>query len=79
MGAEIMSIVLNFIEGGKFVEIISIQGCDNICKKLMEMGISEGSIIKIIKNDTGPLIIKTGETRLVLGRSIAQKVMVCEV
>ena len=73
-----MSVLLNFIESGKLVEIIRVQGCDSMCKKIMEMGMSEGSIIKIIKNDSGPLIVKTGETRLVLGRGMAQKVIVRE-
>ncbi|MCB2342631.1 FeoA family protein [Clostridium estertheticum] len=79
MDGEIMDILLNFIEAGKLVEIISVQGCDSMCKKIMMMGMSEGSIIKVIKNDSGPLIIKTGEIRLVIGRSMAQKVMVREV
>jgi len=74
-----MSMPLNFIGIGKLAEINSIQGGDSLCKKIMEMGMSKGAIVKIIKNDSGPLIIKVGETRLVLGRGMAQKVMVCEV
>jgi len=70
---------LNFIGIGKLAEINSIQGGDSLCKKIMEMGMSKGVIVKIMKNDCGPLIIKVGETRLVLGRGMAQKVMVCEV
>ncbi|MBU3177876.1 hypothetical protein KPL47_16220 [Clostridium estertheticum] len=41
-----MDILLNFIEGGKLVEIISVQGCDSMCKKIMVMCMTEGSIIK---------------------------------
>ena len=52
---------INFIGSGKIVEITSVQGCDSMCKKNMEMGMSEGAIIKIIKNDSGPLIVNNGE------------------
>lgn len=74
-----MSMPLNFIGMGKFAEINSVQGCESMCKKIMEMGMSKGAIVKIMKNDKGPLIVKVGETRLVLGRGMAQKVMVREV
>ncbi len=74
-----MTMPLNFIGIGKSAEVSSIQGGEGLSKKIMEMGMSTGAIIKIMKNDSGPLIIKIGETRLVLGRGMAQKVMVCEV
>ncbi|MCB2293323.1 FeoA domain-containing protein [Clostridium algoriphilum] len=74
-----MSMPLNFVGIGKFAEIHSVQGGENICKKIMEMGMSKGAIVKMMKNDSGPVIVKVGETRLVLGRGMAQKVMVREV
>lgn len=67
---------LNNIDTGKCVEVDNVSGGDIICKKLMEMGIAKGNKIQIIKNDAGPLIIGLGETRLVVARGIAQKVMV---
>lgn len=74
-----MSMPLNFIRMGRFAKINSVHGGENMCKKIMEMGMSTGAIIKIMKNDSGPLIVKVGETRLVLGRSMAQKIMASEV
>ena len=74
-----MSMPLNFVGIGKLAEINSVQGSESICKKIMEMGMSTGAIIKIMKNDSGPIIVKVGETRLVLGRGMAQKVMVREI
>ncbi|MBU3097990.1 FeoA domain-containing protein [Clostridium estertheticum] len=73
------SMPLNFIGIGKLAEINSVQGGESLRKKIMEMGMSTGAIIKIMKNDNGPLIVKVGETRLVLARGMAQKVMVSEV
>lgn len=74
-----MYIPLNAIAIDRYAEINNVSGGENICKKLMEMGLNKGSIIRMIRNDVGPLIIKVGETRLVLGRGMAQKVMVKEV
>lgn len=74
-----MDMPLNFVGIGKFAKINSVQGGENMCKKIMEMGMNTGVVIKIMKNDSGPLIVKVGETRLVLGRGMAQKVMVNEV
>ena len=74
-----MCIPLNAIGIGKSVEINRLEGGELMCKKLMEMGMNTGAIIEIVKNDIGALIIKVGETRLVLGRGMAQKVIVREV
>ena len=74
-----MCIPLNAIGIGKCAEVNSLQGGEIMCKKLMEMGMNTGSIIQMVKNDVGALIVKVGETRLVLGRGMAQKVIVKEV
>ncbi|SFB25691.1 FeoA family protein [Clostridium frigidicarnis] len=70
---------LNAIGIGKYAEVNNLDGGELMGKKLMEMGVNKGAILEIIRNDAGPLIIKVGETRLVLGRGMAQKVMVREV
>lgn len=74
-----MCIPLNAIGIGKSVEINRLEGGELMCKKLMEMGMNTGAIIEMVKNDAGALIVKVGETRLVLGRGMAQKVIVKEV
>lgn len=70
---------LNAISMGRSAEIRDVVGGEVMCKKLMEMGLSKGTIIEIMNNDIGHLVVKLGETRLVLGRSMAQKVMVREI
>lgn len=72
-------IPLNSIGIGKYAEVNNVEGGELMCKKLMEMGVNKGALVEIVRNDAGPLIIKIGETRLVLGRGMAQKVMVREV
>lgn len=70
---------LNGVAIGRYAEINNIQGSERICKKIMEMGLNKGIVIQMVRNDEGPLIIKIGETRLALGRGMAQKVIVREV
>lgn len=70
---------LNIGETGRTVEINNLAGGESMCKKLMEMGVNKGAVIKIIKNDAKSLIIKVGESRLVLDRGMAQKVFVREI
>lgn len=70
---------LNAIEIGKYAEVNNVVGGEMMCKKLMEMGVNRGCVIEMVRNDSGPLIIRLGESKLVLGRGMAQKVMVREV
>lgn len=70
---------LNAISIGRYAEVNNVEGGELMGKKLREMGINKGAVIEIVRNDAGPLIIKVGESRLALGRGMAQKVMVREV
>lgn len=74
-----MCIPLNSIGIGRYAEVNTVEGGELMGKKLMEMGVNKGAVIEVVRNDAGPLIIKVGESRLVLGRGMAQKVMVREV
>lgn len=73
------SIPLNAIQIGKQAQVYDLAGGEIMCKKLMEMGFNKGAVVNMVKNDTGALIIKLGETKLVLGRGMAQKVFVREI
>ena len=47
----------------------------NLRKRLMELGLFDGSEIEIIKNDSsGPLIIKIFESKIALGRGESQNI-----
>lgn len=70
---------LSFITMGKLAEIDRVVGTETICKRLMEMGFNKGVVVEIINNESGPMLIRVGESRLVLGRAMAQKVMAREV
>lgn len=44
-------------------------------KRLYEMGFNTGAAVKIIKNDSGPLIVSLNGNKVALGRGVAGKIM----
>ncbi len=44
-------------------------------RRLYEMGLNIGAPIKIIKNDTGPIIVSLAGNKIALGRGLAEKVL----
>lgn len=69
-------IPLSFVDIGDKVVIYKISGGDNFSKKMMEMGFNRGAEIIIVSNNNGPIIVRVGESRVALGRGMAQKIMV---
>lgn len=70
---------LNMVMPGQDSTIVNIVGGDCLTQRLMEMGIRKGIGIRVLQNDRGPLIVAVGESRVILGRGMAQKVLVSEV
>ncbi|MCF6466572.1 FeoA family protein [Clostridium sp. Cult2] len=50
----------------------------NATKRLYEMGLNTGATFKVIKNDTGPIILSLSGNKIAIGRGLAQKIMVNE-
>lgn len=64
---------------GETVSIHCIDCGTEMKKRLGELGLYDSTKIKILKNDiSGPVIIKVKESRLVIGRGQASKIMVIE-
>ncbi len=43
---------------------------------LADLGIHEGEKIRVVKNDTGPIIVDVKGTRVAIGRGLAKKIEV---
>lgn len=67
---------LSFANIGSKVIIYNIAGGEEFSKKMVEMGFNKGTEIRIISNNNGPIIVRLGESRIALGRGMAQKIMV---
>jgi Fur family transcriptional regulator, ferric uptake regulator len=62
---------------GEGVYIRDVAGGDNVRARLTSMGFRTGDRIEIINNDgTGRLIVGRGESRLAIGRGLADKIIV---
>jgi ferrous iron transport protein A len=45
-------------------------------RKLSAMGILPGSVVAVLNAQNGPLLIRVGDSRVGLGRGMAQRIMV---
>ncbi len=71
--------VLTMVTPGKEVTLVSITGGRGLRAKLTDMGLNEGMQIKVLHSHRpGPCVILAGNTRLVLGHGMAQKILVNE-
>lgn len=68
---------LSLIKPGKNVRLVSITGGRFLQSRLVSMGLLQGTPIEVVKNrGDGPVIISVKGSRLVLGRGMAQKILV---
>jgi ferrous iron transport protein A len=72
-----MAIKLTNLQVGKKARVLKIDGGMNAKNKLRAMGILPGVDITVVQIiDRGPVVIKNGNTRLAIGRGMAEKVVV---
>ncbi|WP_283692334.1 FeoA family protein [Clostridium perfringens] len=72
-------IPMSFTKEGSSIQIERMLINDSLGKRLMEIGISKGNIIYVIKNDTTGLIISISGSRLALDKTLANKIFVKEI
>lgn len=67
---------LSFLEPGSQAKIKDIIGGKGINTKLAEMGFVSGSILSVLRNDgSGPMLVAVMDSRVAIGRGMAQKIM----
>jgi ferrous iron transport protein A len=57
--------------GGKVNEIDAGRQAS---KRLYEMGFNTGAPVKVVKNDSGPIIVSVNGNKIALGRGLARKI-----
>ncbi|MCX0383538.1 FeoA family protein [Clostridium perfringens] len=72
-------IPMSLTKEGSSIQIERMLISDSLGKRLMEIGISKGNIIEVIKNDTTGLIISISGSRLALDKTLANKIFVKEI
>jgi len=66
------------LEEGQAGNIVSIQGGRNMLKRLADLGLNEGAEIKLIGRTlfTGPVQVEVCNSRFVIGRGMASRIIV---
>ena len=68
---------LDAVPEGGIVRVVEILTGPGATLRLRELGIREGSVVKVVKNSgIGPIVIETEEGRFALGRGVASRIMV---
>ena len=64
---------LNKGDAGKVKTIDAGRGAT---RRLYEMGFNTGASVKIVKNDSGPVIVDLNGNKVALGRGLASKIVI---
>lgn len=70
---HIMSLT-DFVTGDKG-RVDSINAGRRASKRLYEMGFNTGASVKVVKNDSGPIIVSLNGNKVALGRGLAGKIL----
>ena len=69
--------VLSLIDPGEEVTLIDIEGGRGLRSKLYSMGLVPGATLKILsRSGSGPVMIAVKDSRLAIGRGMAEKIIV---
>ena len=69
--------VLSRIDPGEEVTLIDIEGGRGLRSKLYSMGLVPGANLKILsRSGSGPVMIAVKDSRLAIGRGMAEKIIV---
>ncbi len=61
---------------GRTVRVVQITGGSTLISRLYQMGILPGTMIHVIMNSGGPVIISVKSSSVALGRGMAHKILV---
>jgi len=68
---------LFIVRKGERVKIKTVHGGHGLQAKLSAMGLVPGMEVEVVSNDRGgPLVVKIMESRFMLGRGMAHKILV---
>ena len=67
---------LSFVERGRTVRVVSIEAGFGLARRLMEMGMLVGSVVKVVEQSYGHVIVEVRGARFALGRGMSSKIVV---
>lgn len=67
---------LTFVQAGRRVRVLTVDSGDGLQGKLASLGLIPGTLLDVVQNSGGPLILRIGEGKIMLGRGMAGKIVV---
>lgn len=71
---------LSGLKRGERARVLSLRGGREFQHRILSMGLSMGCEVEVMQTDAteaaGPVVVRAGETRLMLGHGMAEKVLV---
>lgn len=68
---------LTIIQKGRCVRLVSVDAGEGLSGRLAALGLVPGAEVEILSNTaSGPVILMLGESRIMLGRGMAEKIKV---
>lgn len=67
---------LTELAAGREARVTLLEGGRPFRQGLEEMGLRVGVVLRLLQGARGPLLVQVGETRLALGRGMAEKIRV---
>ncbi len=70
---------LSLARAGEVVRIETVTGGFGMQKKLTELGLYPGEVVRVISSDRGPVVIDVKGSRVGIGYGMARRIMVRKV
>ena len=67
---------LSMLGPGERARLLKVNAGDNLTNRLNAMGLTPGVELMVIQDAGGPLLLSVRDSRLALGRGMAQKILV---
>lgn len=55
---------------------MAIRGGSHLVNRLFQMGLTPGTIVEVVRNDVGPIVISFRGVTIGIGRGVAMKILV---
>ena len=70
------SLPLTMVGAGGRGRLAAITASPTLARRLADLGLTPGVLLEVMRDDGGPLLLAVRETRLALGRAMAQHIVV---
>ena len=67
---------LSMLSEGEQGKIVSIMGGRGLTRRLAELGFNPGTIVKVLRATSGPMVVLLRESRIAIGKGVAMKIFV---